>query len=295
MGSEQESLLQAIREFPDDDLPRLIYADYLDERGDPQGELIRVQCELACIEAENAIGSDVIAELKSREADLLNRFATRWTGITDPKESAVFRRGFVESLSLVVETSTFTTPQVVELPKQFALLETRSCLRSLTIRPRVRITDGIIRDNTWLVSLTQSPALISLNKLDLSTNQIGEAGVEIIVTTQYLNQLTDLRLTGWDITTRETDPDCHPAIASEGVLVLAHSAFSSHLAELDISLNEINHKAVQALADSPHLGNLRRLRIRPDGPWPTYQRESELLPADDRQLLRQRFHDVFDG
>src|SRR5256885_1062335 len=32
---------------PDDDRPRLVYADHLMERGDPQGELIAVQCALA--------------------------------------------------------------------------------------------------------------------------------------------------------------------------------------------------------------------------------------------------------
>ena len=31
-----EAFLQAIRENPDDDAPRLIYADWLEERGDPR-------------------------------------------------------------------------------------------------------------------------------------------------------------------------------------------------------------------------------------------------------------------
>ena len=39
--------LQAILADPDDDTPRLIYADWLEEQGDPRGEFIRVQCELA--------------------------------------------------------------------------------------------------------------------------------------------------------------------------------------------------------------------------------------------------------
>ena len=38
-----DAFLQAIRDAPDDDAPRLIYADWLDERGDPRGEFIRVQ------------------------------------------------------------------------------------------------------------------------------------------------------------------------------------------------------------------------------------------------------------
>ena len=40
--------LRAIIEHPEDDTPRLIYADWLEENGDPdRAEFIRVQCELA--------------------------------------------------------------------------------------------------------------------------------------------------------------------------------------------------------------------------------------------------------
>ena len=41
-----DAFLQAIVEAPDDDTPRLIYADWLEERGDPRGEFIRLQCRL---------------------------------------------------------------------------------------------------------------------------------------------------------------------------------------------------------------------------------------------------------
>jgi len=39
--------LEAIAEAPDEDTPRLIYADWLMEQGDPRGEFIRCQVELA--------------------------------------------------------------------------------------------------------------------------------------------------------------------------------------------------------------------------------------------------------
>lgn len=47
--SDEEALLRAIVANPDDDLRRLVYADWLDERGQPQdvarAEFIRLQCE----------------------------------------------------------------------------------------------------------------------------------------------------------------------------------------------------------------------------------------------------------
>ena len=45
--THDEAFLQAIIANPVDDAPRLIYADWLEERGDPRGEFIRVQCDLA--------------------------------------------------------------------------------------------------------------------------------------------------------------------------------------------------------------------------------------------------------
>lgn len=43
--TDHDAFLEAICERPEDDFPRLQYADWLDERGDPRGEFIRVQCE----------------------------------------------------------------------------------------------------------------------------------------------------------------------------------------------------------------------------------------------------------
>jgi uncharacterized protein (TIGR02996 family) len=46
--SDAQAFLAAIRASPADDLPRLVYADWLDEHGQPErAEFIRVGCELA--------------------------------------------------------------------------------------------------------------------------------------------------------------------------------------------------------------------------------------------------------
>lgn len=45
--ADHAAFLAAVVAAPADDLPRLVYADWLDERGDPRGEFIRVQVELA--------------------------------------------------------------------------------------------------------------------------------------------------------------------------------------------------------------------------------------------------------
>jgi carbon storage regulator len=41
---EERAFLDAIRQRPDDEGVRLVYADWLEERGDPLAEFVRVQC-----------------------------------------------------------------------------------------------------------------------------------------------------------------------------------------------------------------------------------------------------------
>jgi len=44
---DQRALWRAIRANPDDDTPRLVYADWLDEHNEPaRAEFVRVQCEI---------------------------------------------------------------------------------------------------------------------------------------------------------------------------------------------------------------------------------------------------------
>src|SRR5262249_38310630 len=56
--ADREGLLAAIRAAPEDDLPRLAYADWLDENGDEAGQararLVRLQCEAAQLDRAEA-------------------------------------------------------------------------------------------------------------------------------------------------------------------------------------------------------------------------------------------------
>src|SRR5262245_25219775 len=75
--SDESAFLAAVIANPDDDAPRLIYADWLDENGDSErAELIRLQCQLA-------IGWDRIVSLdgdpeSEREQALLKKNRQRW-------------------------------------------------------------------------------------------------------------------------------------------------------------------------------------------------------------------------
>jgi uncharacterized protein (TIGR02996 family) len=60
MPSERDALLAAICAAPDDDTPRLVFADWLDENGShPWAGLIRAECELARLAADGSAAEAV--------------------------------------------------------------------------------------------------------------------------------------------------------------------------------------------------------------------------------------------
>jgi uncharacterized protein (TIGR02996 family) len=88
--TSDDAFLAAIIAAPADDLPRLVYADYLDEHGDPaRAEFIRLQIAEERGEAPES----------GRAADLLAEHKARWE-IPDLRGVQAFRRGFVEYLNI---------------------------------------------------------------------------------------------------------------------------------------------------------------------------------------------------
>jgi len=90
------AFLNTIREHPDADLPRLVFADYLDENGDPaRAEFIRLQCELASLLDHDPR----FRPLEDREHELLSEHEPAWAGEL-PRYATEWewRRGFIESV-----------------------------------------------------------------------------------------------------------------------------------------------------------------------------------------------------
>ena len=64
----EDALLQAVIDDPDDDGVRLVYADFLEEHGEPQrADFIRVQIELSLLRENDPRRGD----LEARERALL--------------------------------------------------------------------------------------------------------------------------------------------------------------------------------------------------------------------------------
>lgn len=107
--TEREALLRAVCEFPDDDTPRLVFADWLQEHGEEaRATFIRLQIERARYAAE----APEYGALREREEVIENEYRLKWLAEL-PQEPGWrwypnFYRGFIDELtanSYAVETS----------------------------------------------------------------------------------------------------------------------------------------------------------------------------------------------
>src|SRR5262245_14035787 len=72
--NHEKAFLAAIRANPDDEAPRLVYADWLEERGDARAEFIRLQAALSRL----APHSDEYAVCRVRRNELRRQLDSRW-------------------------------------------------------------------------------------------------------------------------------------------------------------------------------------------------------------------------
>jgi uncharacterized protein (TIGR02996 family) len=170
--ADDRAFLNAIIENPDDDGPRLVYADWLDEQGDhARAEFIRIQCEMAKFEPESVRWY----ELSLRSQRLLQRHQPAWLrDIQKYVRASTFRRGFVESVSMTAR----------RFLKHGDFVFTHAPIRELVLS----------ESRDLLSQVLASPHLGRLHTLDLSFNRIDDSGALLLTTAPNLSGLTNLDL-----------------------------------------------------------------------------------------------------
>jgi uncharacterized protein (TIGR02996 family) len=94
---ERNPFLEDIVENPDDDAPRLIYSDWLEERDDPRGEFIRLSCRLFHLPPK----APEEATLRARLKELQQMYEAKWFApLPRYVERYVVERGFVETVQV---------------------------------------------------------------------------------------------------------------------------------------------------------------------------------------------------
>src|SRR4051794_16488637 len=98
LSRQEEGFLAEVRASPEDEAPRLVYADWLEENDQPErAEFIRLQCERARLRAYDPRQG----ELQKRERQLLREHGRAWCApVAARGVRCEFRRGFLEELRL---------------------------------------------------------------------------------------------------------------------------------------------------------------------------------------------------
>ncbi|NBO90907.1 MAG: TIGR02996 domain-containing protein [Planctomycetia bacterium] len=249
----EQSFLADIVEHPDDDAPRLIYADWLDEQGRPaRAEFIRVQIR----RASDSSDPRQARRDRWRESELLRQHGDAWRAELPHimgVEWEAFHRGFVvqavlfggETLQRHAEAVFRAAPiQWVKIgsPSLCAPLLQSPYLARLTELNVGRVAAGWCEFGALLLS---SPNLGAMRCLLLHGNRSGNALMEQLCKA-HLPRLTELYLSDNDLTRHGLD-----RLAGRDVLPT--------LQTLDVRDNRLGMGSMSALASWATARSLRTL------------------------------------
>lgn len=322
--NERDALLRAICDHPDDDTPRLVFADWLQENGEEErAEFIRVQVELA---------RGVDAGLDKREKELIAAHRAGWSEPFRQFEVAGsfrhfvfgvhFRRGFVWEISINDEERRFVENAAalfqlapierVNLFHKAQHADLTRCAELLRVKELLIDRQGF--ETEEIAALLRSKYLTNITHLDLiaddDNGHLDTEGLELLGRTKTLPALRHLDLSynwcGWmfsedrgnwveRLTTGklvgqlETLRLRSTDVTDEGAQILARCKRARSLRHLDLSGNSIGEAGLRALTRSKTLSAITTLDLREN----QYDTEDGVAitgcTSETRHLLEARF------
>jgi uncharacterized protein (TIGR02996 family) len=297
----EDAFVADIMEHQDDDAPRLILADWLEDRGGPgdadRAEFIRVQCRRATIVEGHfeELGLRLRAEHLLRAnwgnwvrplARIVGKTHTEFWLVGDyhPESLHKFRRGFLYVLDLPARLFVERGEEILRWApiRRVRFFEAGLVAGELARCPYLRWLEridfidyfGDPVNSRAMSALAQSPYLGALRGLGLYRNNLGDAGAEALAAARWLPGVLVLELGENGLSARGASalaaaPLFRPLrlllgvnpIGDVGARALAISPVLSRLTTLWMDRCNLGPAAAQALAESPHLGNLRYLHL----------------------------------
>jgi uncharacterized protein (TIGR02996 family) len=304
MESEDLALWRAVVADPHDDAPRLILADWLEERErSERAEFIRVQCAIA---QSDESAADWPA-LRQREEQLWLKHKPEWrSSLPARMRGFKFRRGFVHPRGIHLTARQFLQlgddafaraplwdvslelrDQVsldglihADRLRQLAALELECAevdpgrLADLLAAPNLENVRSLkLRGRPFTLdhvrAVSESPALARLTRLAVFSNTLGRDGAEVLAGAEGLRHLEILELV-------------YCGLGDAGLRALLGSPHLTRLKELRVPQNGLTAAAVRALAECRHLRGLRVLDLEHNSLDDDGARVLSLCPAVER-------------
>ncbi|MFQ3592116.1 MAG: TIGR02996 domain-containing protein, partial [Gemmataceae bacterium] len=267
--ADEDGLLEAIIAAPEDPVPRLIYADWLEEHDEPdRAALLRCSGppEPALVQrATPSIPSEYagIVHHVFFDRGLLN-VTVQMRGLLTKGFQASgpewLRRNRVYRLALFGTTRDWSKVAALPMLRQIRMLRLdpgslkENGLAGLLSSPHLERLFGleIPRNNlNWpqrLEPLLKATTLPNLCNLNLSNNNLTLPTIRLLATWQPARPLRVLNLS-------------HNWIGAEGLALLVQSEWCRHLTQFNVSHNGLTDRGLQVLIESENLHDLTHLWI----------------------------------
>jgi uncharacterized protein (TIGR02996 family) len=282
----EQAFLDALIESPEDDTPRLVFADWLDDHGKSErAELIRVQCRLARMRD----GDPERPRLLARERELLRTHTRAW--LRELPRARGFRygpfvRGFVEEVE-VGDGEAFCKKAAAVLASAPIRRFTRRHVTYTSQDPTITLAacphlarfseidlSGTSFEDRGILSLLSSPHLKRLRVLNLTQTRMTPATLLAVIQQPACRQLEDLnldnndlgvegaeRLVGWPAPALRHLSLCFCNLDNVSGLAVLRSSHLPALTCLELWGNRIDPGFVRSLLDGPDRPGLTHLGL----------------------------------
>jgi uncharacterized protein (TIGR02996 family) len=257
------AFLRACKENPEDDTPRLVLADWLQEHGDEhdaaRGEFIRAQCSLAGMKADDPRRKPLEQQAQELEA----RHGAAWLGpLAAYRRSFEFVSGFRGEYHRGLLAINQAARRLFERPlRGLTKTEAFAWVEDMTLR-NAGGWESVLAAFAPLAGVT---ALRLPKTRNLKVPYLGVGRTKTLVLSPYLANLTLLDLSG-------------QYTGVGGTAAVANSPHLRRLRTLLLADNKIGPRRAHALVGSPHLDHLTLLDLR-----------GNRLTRGDQEALRARF------
>ena len=289
----EQALLAAIIEQPNDDTPRLVYADWLEEQGDARGEFIRLEIEcyqqnyknyfenyyLRSRELRDQFGKRILSLPPGTTFEICtfqHGFLLNWNkdGPNPFYLQVNLERGFLESIRVSEDRRNIITDAISENKTSFDLCKSLEHWEQLALLTSLEF---LLEDSSsidgFLIGLSTNHFLRNLKTFYAMGGLIGVSAIEMFVNSPVAESLTRMVI-------------CYnETLDALVVKSIANSPRLACLKELVLNGCHINDDAANYLIESPYLKEIKKLSFS------TFHFETleRILSDSMRRSLLERF------